>query len=438
VKQTKVSRRKFIEMAALAAAGAATSSCAKQPAPTETPKKEYPSPTPPSIIKFVYDNPPPWREQAARFSKDTGIQLNYEEVPFTQLHTRYQTSLLGGEYDFDVLHIMDMWVKEWGPKGLLLPLEGYMAHEMTMDYPTGVLDNLKAVDVTTGKIHQYGIPLYYWITNFYYRTDLFEEAGLQPPTTVEEMRATAKELKERFGVYGFMTGMGNPTTAFGITLRGEGKEVLTDGQPTFNNAAGLTALNHLIGLVKDETIDPTSFELTSSIAAVDLFCQGNVAMTWGAPPTFPMSTNPDKSKIVGKVGVALMPGGSVHRTATYHETGGRAIPFNAKDPDAAWEYIRWVTTTEEMVFIATDPGLGRVPARSSALNDPRTIAGYPLTKIVDEQLSSGPAGMVIVHEKGTEISEALKRHLTAALRFEKTPEQALADAEAEVRQVIAV
>lgn len=410
--------------------------CTPRPKATSTPESTATSTPEAKTVKFVYDNPPPWREQAARFSEETGIELVYEEVPFTQLHDRYQTALLAGEYDFDILHVMDSWVAEWGPKGLLLPLDDWVTPEMIADYPEGVLDNLKAVDAATGVKHLYGIPLYYWITNFYYRTDLFEEAGLEPPKTVEEMRGTARKLKDQFDVYGFLASMGDPTTVFGIVLRGEGGEILTDGKPSFNNEAGLTALKHLIGFVEDGTIDPASFELVSSIATADLFCQGNVAMAWGPPPTFPMCSDSDKSKVVGKVGVALMPGGSVHKTATSHETGGRAISFNAKDPESAWHYIKWVTSKEEMVWIAVHPGLGRVPARSSALNDPRVQKDYDLAPMVDQQLSSGPAGMVIVHENATEISEALGRHLTAALRFEKSPEEALVDAEAEILAIL--
>lgn len=428
--------RCLLVVLALSVLGALLVGCAPRSAPTPTTVSEV-TPTPePEVVKFVYDNPPAWQEQVVRFTEDTGVEVIYEEVPFTQLHDRYQTALLAGEYDFDVLHVMDMWVKEWGPKGLLMPLDEWVTDEMVADYPAGVLDNLKAVDAETGVEHQYGIPLYYWVTNLYYRTDLFEKADLGPPQTVEEMRETARVLQERFGGFGFLTSMGNPTTAFGIVLRGEGGEVLTDGQPSFNNEAGLVALRHLVGLVEDGTIDPASFELTSSIAAIDIFIQGNAAMFWGSPPTFPMSVDPDKSKVVGKVGVALMPGGSVNKTATSHETGGRAIPFNARDPEAAWRYIDWVTGTEEMVWIAVHPGLGRVPARKSALNDPRTRENYSLTPMVDKQLSSGPAGMVIVHEKGTEISEALGRHLTAALRLEKSPEEALADAEEEILKIL--
>lgn len=387
------------------------------------------------VIKFPYDEPPWWREQAARFTEETGIVVDYEVVPFPQLHDRYQTALLSGEYDFDVFHTRDDWTAEWGTMGLLYPLDDLITDEMRADYPPGVLEKLTAVDKATGEKHLYGVGLYYWIWGFYYRTDLFEEAGLEPPETFAEMREMAKELQERFEISGFITALGgsSPTTIFGMVLRGEGGEILTDGRPSFNNQAGLRALENLVGMVKDGTVDSSSFELSSSTKMIDQFIQGRAAMTFATPPTLVMAADPEKSKVVDQVAVALMPGGSVNRSATSHETGSRTIAYNANDPEAAWEYLKYVTQPEQMVEMAL--ALGRVPARKSALNDPRVQEKYPLAAIVAEQLEY-PSGMVVVHERSTEISEALARHLTAALRLEMSPEEALAKAEAEILSII--
>jgi multiple sugar transport system substrate-binding protein len=190
----------------------------------------------------------------------------------------------------------------------------------------------------------------------------------------------------------------------------------------------------MVGLVKDGALHPSSLEETNSVASVDLFTQGDAAMFIGPPPTLVTAADPDKSKVVGKVAVALMPGGSVHRSATYHETGARAIAFNARHKEAAWQYIQYVIQPEQMVEMALT--LGRVPARKSALNDPRVQEEYPLAAMVDKQLSAGPGGMVIVHEKGTQIGKALADHISFALHGEKTPQQALADAEQEILGII--
>src|SRR5262249_16003205 len=47
-----------------------------------------------------------------------------------------------------------------------------------------------------------GLPYFLDPRAFYYRTDLFEAAGLQPPTTWDELRAAAKALHNPPDVYG--------------------------------------------------------------------------------------------------------------------------------------------------------------------------------------------------------------------------------------------
>lgn len=438
----QVLKRFLLVVLAIGAVESLLVSCTSPSAPTPTPVAGLKA-TPRAVagmVKFPFDNPAPknfWREQMEQWGKETGFEATYEDVPFQQLHDFYQTALLAGTPDFNVFHVMDAWVAEWGPKGWLYPLDNLVTEEMKADYPPGVLEKLTATDKATGKEHLYGVPLYYWINAFYYRTDLFEEAGLEPPKTWSELQETAKKLQKKDeGTYGFAASLGGtgPAILFGVILRTEGGEVLTDGKPSFNNRAGVRALKLMVGLAQDGTLHPSSLEQSNSVASIDLFTQGETAMFFGPPPTLVMAADPDKSKVAGKVAVTLVPGGSVHRSATYHETGSRAIPAIAEDKETAWKYIEYVTQPEQMVEMALT--LGRVPARKSALNDPRVQKQYPLATIVNEQLASGPAGMIVVHESATQIMEALSRHLTAALQLQKSPEDALADAEAEILKIL--
>ena len=86
-------------------------------------------------VRFAFDSPPWWAEQAVRFNEETGIALEYESVPWPELHNFSQVGLLSGVPGFDILHAHDLWIAEWAPKGLLLPLDDFIDPDLAADYP---------------------------------------------------------------------------------------------------------------------------------------------------------------------------------------------------------------------------------------------------------------------------------------------------------------
>lgn len=389
------------------------------------------------VIDFPFDDPPFWCRQATESTDATGVKVNCQVVPFQKLHDTVQAALTSGQNEYDVIHIHQGWLKEWcgGETGFCYPLDGYVSEEIRSRFPPGTLAQLTDVGAD-GKVHVYGIPLYLWITELYYRTDLVAT----PPTTFRELAEMAKQVQEETGVYGFGAALGGsgPATWFEVVLRGEGHEFLrrdSSGKlvPDFNNDAGLRALELMVEMAKDGTIHPSSFEHSSSVRSVDLFTQGEAALFIGPPPTWPFAQDPERSEIVGNVGVALMPGGSATESATYYEVGSRAIAYNAPDPGAAWKFIEFVTLRPKQVK-AMALELGRIPVLPEVLNDPEVQENYPPTKIISEQLQY-PSGL-FAHKNGTEIRRVLADHILAALRFEKSPQEALNDAAKDVETIL--
>ena len=53
----------------------------------------------------------------------------------------------------------------------------------------------------------YGLPWYTGVRALYYRTDVFTELGLKPPTTIAELTDTAKKIRAaKPDLYGIATG----------------------------------------------------------------------------------------------------------------------------------------------------------------------------------------------------------------------------------------
>lgn len=383
------------------------------------------------ITVLYLDDPPFWSEQAQRFTEATGIKVNWEGVPFLQLHDKMLTALATGDSPWDVIHVRDDYVAEFGSRGFLLPLEDRITPEMKSQSPEQAWNNL------TWDGHNYGVPRYFWLWQFYYNEEILSEAGFtEAPKTWDEVAAMAEAITadtdgdgkiDRWG-YCEPWGENFASYPFLLHLRAAGGEVFDDaGKPIFNSEAGVKALTWMVELAKTDNYCPSAFELMQTGALSELFAQGSIGMVPSTTQTFRLAADPEKSRVVGKVNAALLPG-DVVKSATFSETGALGIPATAKNPDLAWEYIKFVTSVEEEKAMALT--LSSIPAVTAALVDPEVQAKFPHFKFVEEQMTY-PFGM-IRHPNSAEVNAAIARNVILALNGKETPQAALDKAYQEV------
>lgn len=418
VERRRISRRRFIAAAGGAAGSAALGANAVGPF-----FLRHVSAQDQREITIAFDSPQFWKDQAAAFTEATGIKVNYEDVPFPQLHDRYLAAFVGGSSDYDVVHLRDDWVAEFGSKGFLEPITDRITPEMREEFIPNGFDYLSY----DGQV--YGVPRYLWLWQFYFNTDFVQEA----PKTWDDV-LTLAEQHTGDGTYGYIMTLGSTLSInhFTIHLRARGGELFDGRQPTFNTPEGREALQEMLAFIEKEVTDPASFELTATGNTMDIFNQGSIAMMLNTPQVFASANDPEKSKIVGKVKVALVPGATLP-SASYSETGAIGIPAASKNKDLAWEFVKFVTTAEQQKQMALV--LGRIPARPDVLNDPEVLEKYPNFQVVAEQ-SQYKMGMSVTLPESSEVNRVLSNELVAALRGSKSVEDALADAEEGVRRIV--
>jgi ABC-type glycerol-3-phosphate transport system substrate-binding protein len=131
--------------------------------------------------------------------------------------------------------------------------------------------------------------------------------------------------------------------------------------------------------------------------------------------------DPEKSKVVGKVGLSKMPGGS-----NLNGGWGWAIPKSSPNKEAAWKFISWV----ESFDIAKKRALqGGAPTRSDVFNDPEVAAKFPWYPQVAEILET--AKPVPEFTYSTQMIEVVGRELSLAVEG-KDVKEALDAAAAEL------
>ncbi len=109
----------------------------------------------------------------------------------TQFTTRWGPSLSPQDPSYDIFNVDYNWVPEFGRAGHLLPMDDVLAAPETKG------DDFlpRALDVARWEDTLYGIPQTVHPHILWYRKDLFEEAGLEPPATMEDWRAIVEQFQ---------------------------------------------------------------------------------------------------------------------------------------------------------------------------------------------------------------------------------------------------
>jgi len=134
------------------------------------------------------------------FTAKTGIKVNMQLVPLNQFYDKLVTAVSGGQAP-DAAEINTPWLGQLIDQKVIAPLNSYV------DGWSGKKDIIPSLwsgmEDPTGKTI-YAVPQKYLVYYLYYRKDLFQAAGLKPPTTHAQFMADAKALTDASsGQYGF-------------------------------------------------------------------------------------------------------------------------------------------------------------------------------------------------------------------------------------------
>lgn len=243
----------------------------------------------------------------------------------------------------------------------------------------------KRFDAITKDGKSYGVPAFTFVDWMYYRKDWFEEAGIAPPTTLEELRQAAIKLtdpaKGRFG-FGLRGGPGgqnfvvNMMEAFGSPVKS------ADGTIGLDRDKVVQALDFYSGLlVKDHAVPPSATN-DGFQQIISGFQTGQTAMIWHHTGSYQDIASKLKPGV--EFATLAIPSGPVNRVARL----SYAYNCIAKDEhaDAAWEWVKFWGEPDAAVALLEKTGY--FPASNVAAADAR-ITGNDMYKAAAETLGFG-------------------------------------------------
>lgn len=312
------------------------------------------------------------------------IKVEFISPPFDQADNKIRTMLASNE-QIDVLEARDLNVAEYVNNEYLEPLNTYT--DKWSDFTT-----VSAVSKSVGSIGDklYFVPNGLYERQMFYRTDWLKEAGLNPPTTWEELYEVSKKLtdpaKNRFG-FSFRGGAGSTGTTDAIILAYNGDKVnlddsmfTKDGATVYSTPEAKAGMELYLKLYKDAS-PPDSINwgfqeqvqaFTSGVTGIllqdpDVIQSLQEKMTEGTWATAPLVTGP--------TGKALFAAGGA----------GWGIASQSKHKEEAWKLIEFLSSPDANTAFSKDYGL--IPIHSNATEDDFFKTG-PYKTLID--MSNNP------------------------------------------------
>ena len=355
----------------------------------------------PSKLVVIGDNAP-WKgtivqDAIPAFTKETGIEVEYIQLPNEALVTRARAELTGGgATSFDVVQMgasMIGWMHPFmEPVPDLLKRAGgkYAADFHMEDFPAPVVD----LATYGGKFA--GIPYRSTTYILHFQKAILEKAGLSaPPATFAEYRAAAQKLTEggngRYGI-GICGRQGSGIVDhFGPYLLSSGGFFYDPDTKKIeiNSANAVAALDFVAGLInRDKVIPPEAltWEWDEIIANAqnDRYAMA-VTLNGSATPI----NKAENSKTRGRWGWSLVPGAE-KASDSRSSLGGWsfAVPSAGANRDWAFEFVQFITSRE---WAKRSMEKGNASARQWVLNDPEVVETYGWTAVAAKQLANARA-----------------------------------------------
>jgi multiple sugar transport system substrate-binding protein len=321
-----------------------------------------------------------------KFTDETGIKVNLEVIGWNDLQTRIQTAITSGQAP-DVVNIGNTWAASLQATDAFLPFDG-----SAMDAIGGKDKFVPTALATGGKEGQdpTSVPLYGLAYGLYYNKAMFQQAGLQPPKTWEEMVAAAQKLTNPSKkVWGMALAAGSYTEnvhfAFINAAQNGADWFDADGKPTFTGDGNVQGVLRYLDLMqKDKVANPSNAQYDNGTKAVNDFATKKVAMV--------LNQNNAANSIVAngmkssEYGVTAFPAPAGGEQVASHVAGINLSIFKStKNKDAALKFVKYMTdaTTQQTLgkpFASLPVLQGEKPVFTDNATEAQTFADIYATK----------------------------------------------------------
>jgi ABC-type glycerol-3-phosphate transport system substrate-binding protein len=387
------------------------------------------------------------------FEALTGIKVRYDKVPPGQIRQKCVLDLSSKTGNISTHAGDPMYLPLYAANKWTEPLENYLNDPKLTDKSwyrhEDIFEAWRKADMVDN--HTYAIPYDGEMTIQVYRKDLFDAKGLKPADTLDEVVKNAKALHDPANrLWGFclrgMPGAGQNMYIYPSILGAYGgKWFDAGGQIKVNSPEAVAALDWYVSA--NNTFAPQAAQNWNWPDIADAFAQGSIGCFIDGHSAATVIANPERSKVIGKIGFARWPKGPAGRRVS--SIWNWAMPINASMPEkarqATWLFIQWATSEETQVrssFHFKGPGKRYGVNRLSLWKNPeytKTI-GDAGANFLQASLDSLAMDTDVEWRprvpQWPAIGETMAKIVQASLVGQIKPKQALDDAQQQVERIM--
>lgn len=361
-------------------------------------------------------------------AKNPNIKVEVEVGGATsEMQQQYLNTVLAAKDSvLDVVLIDVIRPAQWAAAQWAEPLDQYLGAEKDAIMARYV-PAYRAANIVGGKV--IALPYFADAQFLYYRKDLLEKHGVQPPKTWDELKAASEKIQKAENnpqLSGFQTA-GAPiegtVCTYLVPLWGAGAQ-LTDnaGKLALNDATAKKPFE-LWDSLKAANVTPANLAEIPTDRIRQNFQAGNLifGMTWGY--VWNRSQNDADSTVKGKTGVVPLPGFTADKAATCIGGWQVAVSSFSKNKAEAAKFARYLSSPEvakKQAILAS-----HLPVFPEVYTDPEVLAANPWFKDALPVVLSAQSRPVT--PRYNEVSETIRTNMNAFLAGTKNADAALTD-----------
>lgn len=271
-----------------------------------------------------------WKSVIADYeAANPGVKILYDDAAIGDAMDAKLNTLFAANYGPDIIGHGILSVAQRADLGHYIPIDEYFA---TWEDGDDMMESVLANGTYKGQLYGLGYSATPYV--FAYRIDLLEEAGLEVPTTWEELKEAALALTVRDDAgnitragFAFPMSGGNMVEYDVFVFGNGGRFTDEDMNPTIDTEEGLEAFEFLNSFLAEVNIPYSNNDINP-------FLTGNAAMTL----INNVSLRPilENEEYIGKVGIAFPPTNGTH--LTFSGCNMLSISCDSEHPDEAFEF----------------------------------------------------------------------------------------------------